>query len=577
MFCKVITKQLSLVILHTNISVKICRLLCGNVDTKISLLQDRFIYFFKNENRYSPYIVHDSEKETYPIKTSLSKNLPLEQIINNVPKAKIPSFLHSLGTQRHIISSKDFQYILLMVDDIFSHKLPCMEKESVLKCIHEWHNICQGNTMSTKLYQEFMHIVSLWLTKRNNNLELLVYVMFYIGQSKKLKSSQNLMKKCLNEIDRYGNLLSLDELCIMCVSSFKCSVPIRSADLLQCICKTVERNFQTIVNDPAYIVTFVKVLRLAKFYSFNIMDKIASDKYSEKILGMNFTAKVHILALYADALYDNRKLIPSLIQSCIHDAHLASTSSSHHSYLRIKDISRFLWAVSYLGYNLSRHELKEMTDELQRSIKEKHHLNIPEHILGSLLSLWCLGVREGELFKDAINEDFMRVLKEKNLFRIQTRLSLLLTCIQIELPALLSSAHNEWTMKNIIPQEAQKKHLQKRIFLKQIFTAVTNLGYHMKLNAVCNCYIPNLNIIGITVTSPSGKILHIEALDSTVCLHETHKPHGLMKLKLRLLQNMDHQVLVIHSNQFDEVQNTVDVYEFLEEKLAKFLSIQKRV
>ncbi|XP_068084120.1 uncharacterized protein [Anabrus simplex] len=189
----------------------------------------------------------------------------------------------------------------------------------------------------------------------------------------------------------------------------------------------------------------------------------------------------------------------------------------------------------------------------------------PEEIINSILSIWILGYKPEELFMKAVTKEAMRHLKSKTRYRHNSRLLLLLRCVNIEMPHLLSEEHLGWKSTNVAKADLQK-HIQKRILLQKVYTKMKSLSNTSKYDEVTLEFsIPNLNIAGIVMKNLSGDVLHIEVLDPTVCLYKSCAPHGLMQLKIRLLKALGKDILIINQEKFDSLADITSILAMREE------------
>lgn len=90
--------------------------------------------------------------------------------------------------------------------------------------------------------------------------------------------------------------------------------------------------------------------------------------------------------------------------------------------------------------------------------------------------------------------------------------------------------------------------INKRPLLQRVYDSLKVMAKSHSINRFeMGCQIPHLNIVGITgYKRKIYKTVHVEVLDETTSVkNEENLPHGLMDLKLRILDKMEEGLIVV--------------------------------
>ncbi|XP_044735942.1 uncharacterized protein LOC123298103 [Chrysoperla carnea] len=152
-----------------------------------------------------------------------------------------------------------------------------------------------------------------------------------------------------------------------------------------------------------------------------------------------------------------------------------------------------------------------------------------------------LGIKSEKLINE-ISPDVVKSIEGMDRYRYNSRLNLLLTCIDIDKQFQHSSLRN---MKRFNKLPSKQNYRESICKMKTILTKI--VPKELNLRIIINYQIPNINIDGITIYKDSTKLLEIETLDNVVCLQNTphSAPNGIMKLKIDLLKQKECPVIMV--------------------------------
>lgn len=328
---------------------------------------------------------------------SAALNLPS---VENLPqKITNLAFLENreLISLTYSLTRKSYQKIIHDLDKLdkeYCRRLPRFNQEELFLFM----NICAISVpyyiQNLQFFSQALHFVSFFLDRLS--VSELIQLCFYAGLKKKSVRSQKIIRYCLNKLNDI-NLLALitEDIIIICNSAFRTSTRITQQNILKDIQRRLY-NQLSILNDESFYVTIVKSLRHNYNYDEELLLTLSNAMFFNKTLqNYNFTSLAHILTLYADALYFDHNLIERINQLCLDKLKNASISSKRMHYslqIRLKDMSKYLWSLSYLGCeNLQESDIDNVIMPILNKFISLGNVedDIYEYV-GTLLSLWSL-------------------------------------------------------------------------------------------------------------------------------------------------------------------------------------------
>ncbi|GJQ80833.1 hypothetical protein Trydic_g9419 [Trypoxylus dichotomus] len=220
--------------------------------------------------------------------------------------------------------------------------------------------------------------------------------------------------------------------------------------------------------------------------------------------------------------------------------------------VRVKDIRRFLWALSTLGYKDINSDIfsNVIAANMLERIKARQYEKETEELINSVLYMWILNYQPMELIPYALNEANIENVREIK-SRTKQRLNLLLMCIFFENKKLFREF-------NVKAQRCQFQNTEQQLEEPQMAVNKFEISYE----------IPHLPICGITGYSKKVyKTVFVEVLDDYVCVKNyNNMPSGPMQLKLRILREMDNALITIPGHLVDELSQK-DLQEYLKTEI----------
>lgn len=373
-------------------------------------LQNRMLEYFRSDAKYEGYVV---PKTCVDVKNKDIIELNEPCVLTTVSTKDILESIHSIRYSKNQTSR-----LIRSIDEMCCLRLSKSCDKEIMKSLDAWMNVIPNKIIKLKFYQSAISMMEEWLYADTISDQLIVLSLFYIGLQKGNCDFQNNFTNIETNISKIFENLTLLEMCIVLNAFFKIGQKITSKKILQTVTMVMKNKLPELLIDSALLVTLVKCLRHAKCHEYQLLTYMSRYFVSNSpVKKFSFTAKVHILTLYADCLYNfstNNNFV-WLINECLNDLENSGDS------IRQKDIYGFLWAISYLGYDVHTTNFENMiTQRVKNLIYNNAYDGKPEQLSGSLLYMWMLGCNSIDLIKEVIGIDLLLKLKGKILILIHT-------------------------------------------------------------------------------------------------------------------------------------------------------------
>lgn len=301
----------------------------------------------------------------------------------------------------------------------------CLRKQNlipskILQLLNAFMFVVPNRITEYKFYQHVMKDTDKYLKITTKN-ELMQFI-FYIGLSKHNKEAQVLLKKCLrNIIKEHLELVTTEDLCIICNSCYRTKTMISNLSFLNKIKDTLNGNL-SLLKDATLLATLIKAIIQNHSQDDDLLSTISCTIFFNKTVKYyTFTTMSYILALFSDYLYYDEALLNFFTQKCIQELEKTGSvqSKSLHisQQLRAKDITRFLWAISNLGYGGVNKEIIDgiIVPKIQERIDIGEFKHSPYQLLSSVLHLWMLNCKPYDLISYIITLEDKQYLKGNNI------------------------------------------------------------------------------------------------------------------------------------------------------------------
>lgn len=129
--------------------------------------------------------------------------------------------------------------------------------------------------------------------------------------------------------------------------------------------KIIEDECDKLIHDQLLLVSFCKAIRISGPSNELILTNL-SKAVAKSYKFFNFSSLVHILCLYSDAFIFNEAMITKTVSHLIK----MIANNNQNKTLRLKDIDRFLWSISHLGFVLSNQQKEVLKNYIEYRMED---------------------------------------------------------------------------------------------------------------------------------------------------------------------------------------------------------------
>ncbi|KAG5681456.1 hypothetical protein PVAND_010890 [Polypedilum vanderplanki] len=354
-----------------------------------------------------------------------------------------------------------------------------------------------------------------------------VKLCYYIGFLKKNPIGphymKNLFKKYFDQLINQ-NQLTRTELAIISIACYKTGVRISNKIFHN---RIIEEILDTSDNDHFLFVSFIKTLKHNQIYSDEVLHKT---KTIIKENDLSYESLIHILPYVTEHTTKDDSLIQLICDKCI---------KTFNQQSRAKDMQKFIYSCALLNFKLSKDDLEKLEKMLLNRIKNEEFNTHFDHFVNATLSLWILNYHSQKLVNKLFNDDRFYKSGPYSRIKLDSRMKLLRTCVEIERP--------EWLKVNKKTSSFNASRPAPSYLIKPSLQKIMNREVNNKRNAIFVQQINNLNIAGILSTTNEGQIIYYEVLDNQTSLADRKSLNGIFQLKLRLLEknNCKYQIVSV--------------------------------
>lgn len=504
-------------------------------------LHTRFIKYIALEN--CKYDLLTPQKITYsnyfPVSdmkafTAALKATPTDQL------ARLLVFTFTFKTNGEI---RNVVEVINQVDSLCEKRLPEMSYDMVLSTLYSMMFLMPKQIARTKFYKAAMpYLVKNFESSFNKHV--FVQVTFYLGLWKKSAESMDLMYEVLqNHLLGYIDRLTKTDLAIVSNSAFRTSVVIENPEFLT---RLKNDTLNTTMEEDAILVTFVKSLRLNRVKEKEVYDKLKADLLEFDLEKLHFKGMVHFFAYFSDGLWNDKEVCSVIIDGCLRRLDKHSNDFVVND-IRSKDITTLLWSCANLDCQLDFENIEYLENVVISKIRNNEFKYRSDDLIECCLSLWMLGLRSKEIIDEINSLDFSQFTDNNaNRVKLNSRLRLLLSCIEIEAPELLKRRLGK--EKSFSEQKPAPDYLLKSKNLQSVKGFLDSEAKELGIEKTQFVSpIKDLNLAGILVNFSDNTKCYVEVVEQEMMLKFDDKISTLISLKKRLLESLGYEVVVVRS------------------------------
>ena len=349
---------------------------------------------------------------------NILKNLKANRIntLNNLKEKQIEELLLALRTPTGVINWQ-FRKIIDVIDDECCSRINVWDISSLLKLLNVYVQVIPCQVATNKFFHTALTHISKYIQYLNRE-EILQFV-FYVGLPKgKSKSKQAMLKACLKQLTSNDiRTLSIEELCIICNATFRSSTKISNGTILEKIREMLNENLY-LLRDPALLVTLIKTVRHNRYQDDDLLNTLScAIMFNRTIESYNFMTLCHVMALFVDYGFYHGTLLKLYLNECLKYLKTDVSENWQHrpEEIRPKDITRFLWILSTLGYDDDCGIFEEIVvPTIVRKIERGAYENDTEELINSVLYLWMLDYQAVALLPIIFTQENVDIVKGKS-------------------------------------------------------------------------------------------------------------------------------------------------------------------
>lgn len=427
------------------------------------------------------------------------------------------------------------------IDSLCEKRLPDMSYDQILATMYSMMFVMPKQIARTKFYKAAMPL----LVKNFEptfNKHVFVQLTFYLGLWKKSAESMDLMYNVLqNHLLKYLDDLTKTDLAIVSNSAFRTSVLIENASFLE---RLKADTLNTSMNEDAILVTFVKSLRLNRVKEKEVYDKLKTDLLDFDLEKLHFKGLCHFFAYFSDGLWNDKEVCSVIVDACLKRL-LEYSDDFIVNDIRAKDITTLLWSCANLDCQVEYEDLEFLENVVISKIRKNEFKYRSDDLVECGLSLWMLGLRSNEILNEINSLDFSLFTNNNpSRTKLNSRLRLLLSCIEIEAPELLKRRLGK--EKSFSEHKPAPAYLLKSENLKIVKEFLDSHTEELCIESTKFVSpIKDLNLAGIFVNFNDNTNCYVEVVDEEMMLKFDNKPSTLTSLKKRLLESLGYNVFVV--------------------------------
>ncbi|KAG7158607.1 FAST kinase domain-containing protein 5, mitochondrial-like [Homarus americanus] len=526
-----------------------------------------------------------------PQHSILQDMISKKSLMLNVKRKVIESLSHMTENELRNFASalKELKFVKTryLMDIARNIDLECDKrtyKADLEKCLHLFDIllILYGNNVyRRKQYDNFMALFETHIESAQP--QDLVQILYYVGIGKRRKLSRDFVDLLVRKLETHYEDLSFHDAGIAAASVFKSNVKVSK---YSSFIKKTANHLQTKVKecpclndlDSYGLVAMMKILRAAQYQDHRILSSLNSFIMHNNADNLSPQFIAHTLALYANSCVYEPDVFSRLEELILQ--HLKAPLLS----VRIRDLSRILWAFSHVNHQCCR-EILSISDKSLMEFIHNGEVDIyPQFLSSTLLSMAMMGHYPQPLIKEAFKHERIHQLQDYQKSKQLSRLLTLNECLKVELPeltvALPDISKSNLPTRTLVDEVQHRPALATLLkgakFINEIVGApvlklkfpiayinYASLVYDASELKGNNCNsLPSstsqrdhvIQQLSAVKDNTSKQQISIELIDSQSTL-STSQPIGMVKLKIQLMNKSGWEVRKIYSGDVETCSN----------------------
>ncbi|RZF40900.1 hypothetical protein LSTR_LSTR015056 [Laodelphax striatellus] len=460
-------------------------------------------------------------------------------------------------------------------DECFRRLKAGLSLEDTLKVLDALMSLSVRTPQMKSFFLCLQLFIKMLKTGEDITFQQFLQTLFFVSLIKDEQPVREYFYIVNRKLSRQPNLLnSLNpfELAIFCNSIYKTGTKLKDEVVLKKLVNCIDKNIKTLFSQPYLFTSVIKPLQHANYKDYKLLDKISKLLVDDKLRldDVDLIGSIYLLKLYANALYEDEKIILFLADSVLKSL---QNSDDNNEVVRIKDISVILRAFCQYGFDsLKQRVIDHLIPKIDKLFETETHHKRLKYCIEILLWLNVLGICPRKTMEGFLSPRNLERGRRDGKLKHHSRVNLLLTILSIEHPDILVNRNVQHLKEDVVPNDIaiHLSHPELNKVQEAVkFLAACEIG-HIK-SFQCTYLVPNLYIKGIVIETSRSSIA-VELLGERACLHATDIPHGFMNLKLRLLSKMNYSVILINKEDIKGKQE--DLMAKIEDEIRRIDNLQ---
>uniref|UniRef100_A0A1A9WHI3 RAP domain-containing protein n=1 Tax=Glossina brevipalpis TaxID=37001 RepID=A0A1A9WHI3_9MUSC len=529
---------------------------------------------------FAKYIAIERHKDAAQIPTKIryADYFPIRDVrsfqneLRKTPADQVAALVIFTSTYRSNAEPQIYANVLNDIDSIAIKLLPQMQEDVIFRTLYAFLFLIPNWITRLDFYKSALNRLASdsehsekHNESSNKSLENFIQFCFYLGLSKKNASAKvnasELLQNFLNQkLEKYLDDLRTLDLAIICNAIYKTATSVNIDKFNQRIIEEVLKINIEHGQDGGILVTFLKLMRFLRLRSPSVCEYLAEIcKNPDCLSKLQVKGQLHIFAYLTECLWDNEECSQPIIESFFKNILHPKRFEFHIEAIRGKDLCTFLWCCAQMNCSLTPEQLRYIENNLFDKVKEGEFEYYPDQLVDSCLSLWMLGHKSQKLLDCTLRIKSEAKPSKRAQPKVDNRLTVLMSASQIEQPSWCSSLLKGFKAYDINANVPSYLPKSSDFNLKELCSKWSQEENVETAQIVCPINGINIPSIYVKFLSPDGNAVLVEFLSKQQSLKFSQQPIAIVRLKLRLLQALNHKIVVVTPKDLSEHLNIKDI------------------
>ncbi|XP_054159553.1 uncharacterized protein LOC128957765 [Oppia nitens] len=353
-----------------------------------------------------------------------------------------------------------------------------------------------------------------------------------------------LLSKIIDKLENYflyewspdDQPLTATDIAVMCLSLFRLKVMFKNSAVLSLFADIVGKDIRENQLSKSHVLSIVKYMRLNRFDDSNLIQTIRQ-YITNNWKQFSFTECANYLAFFASlSIYDREMYQLIADERAVQLLKITTTTAdTKNKEIRSKDLSRFLWSVSWVNHRLNDQLVEYILKHMENLISADFQ-TYPHYLIDSLKSLIILNIYPENILRQTLDSKlWLRQYSASERHKVAKDLYFILESIAIEKPELKFERRNQLLLiaKEIKHYISQELKIRPKLEEYYHWLKDNKNNNNDKYDPQLSYQLSHIGIASILLNDIS-----LEIIDQSVAITQQQQQqqlNGLMATKLRQL------------------------------------------